>query len=125
MNSRELINRILELDPEGELEVTCEKADIIFVDTMPCYYDGRVHKFIKDPNLPKDYKYFPYIKAKIMSEGIHIDLQTWTIEEALYDNPDFEVDLSEAIGGDKKAVKAWRKKGIELQEEIRRLNNGT
>lgn len=51
MKTKELIRRLQEEDPTGELEVTVGKTDIYFIQTLPGYYDGCYQVLKRDQEL--------------------------------------------------------------------------
>jgi len=85
MNTRELIKQLQENDPTGDSEVCVSNRSVIFVEGLPAYYDGRLHKNV--------YANGKLEKIIITTRGTKVLLSTYPTEDALFDNPDFKVEL--------------------------------
>lgn len=83
MKTKELIKLLQEEDPNGELDVVIGNAPVILVEKLPAFYDGKLERF--DDAVP-----FP-TKARYVNDGHKISLRSYSIEDALWDNPDLEV----------------------------------
>lgn len=86
MKTNELIKLLQEADPDNECEVCSSNDIIIGVDRMPSYWDGRLMKVERDENHDP-------VKLSYVSSGNKIKLLIDCFEEAIYDNPDVEVDF--------------------------------
>ncbi len=95
MKTKELIKRLQEEDPSGEIEVCVGNVDIHFVERMPAYYDGSLQVLIRDYNT----KYYNIIGGKYVREGqkvkIHIMSITDAISNACSVGKSFNVDYSQ------------------------------
>lgn len=105
MKTKKLIELLQAADATGELECCVGNVDIHFVSQEPAYYDGRLEILIRDENI----RYYNVIGAKITGRGRKIQIHTLSIEDAMIDDPDLPVDLSECSNGDyAAAVEKWR-----------------
>ena len=93
MKSKELIRQIQEIDPTGELEVCIDTTtDILFVERLPAYYDGKLEVLQRDENIDSDYN---VVSAKLMVTGLKVAIRTFSIEDAILDNPNIPIDYSD------------------------------
>ncbi len=114
MKTKELINLLNNIDPDGELEVCCGNRGIVCAGTQPSYYDGCIKIPILDE---KGY----IIGAKISSTGRKLQLYELDIEGKFYDDVDFPVEYDEYS---KKhyfeKIEKWRQTAIEFEMELER-----
>lgn len=113
MKTSELIRRLQEADPNDEAECCVDNEDILFLEVLPGYYDGRLQVFTRDPARAP---YFDIVGAKITSAGTKIKIRHCSIEELLIDHPEMPVDTSttgspEADAGYAAKVEKWRATG--------------
>lgn len=124
MKSGELIKKLKEVDPTGELEVSLG-GDVVDIYTLPWYYDGRVRIFIRDENgevvgirqaTEKD-------GSKIVIETKDWDDFAWEEEEhKLYDgNPREEC----IVEGDDYFKDRYQKYKLEARETMKEILNKT
>lgn len=115
MRTSELIKELQTLDPNDECVICVSNHPVSDVGRMPWYYDGRV-EFIE-----RDHKNIP-TKAGYPNHGSKIKIYFDTLEDALIDNPDVELDLSGITYQDKVEVRymenieKWKEEGHEFQE---------
>lgn len=109
MKTKELIQRLQDADPSGELEVVADdNSDIHFVERQPGYHDGCGQALIRDETK------FGYniLGVRIFSGGWKIRLHVASIQEVLDHNPDAVIDLSllygEVLLDYQNCIKAWR-----------------
>lgn len=86
MKTKELIRSLQELDPSGEEECCVGNVDIIYVQKMPAYYDGRLQVLQRDAG-----KGFNVRGIDFRSHGVKIDLVTYSCHDGIFDNADFKV----------------------------------
>jgi hypothetical protein len=86
VKTKELIRQLQKADPSGEIECCIGNADILFVDIMEAYWDGRLQTLIRDKNGKA-------IGVKVTSNGMKIKIHDYSIKDVLLDNPDAEVIL--------------------------------
>lgn len=117
MKTRDLIHRLQEADPSGELEVTVGKRDIYFLQKLPCYYDGRTQILQRNPEL--EGKCYNIVGAEIRSNGQHISIETHSIQEMLLDSPGLPVtyDSESAERHYAEKVEKWREEGRQFAAE--------
>ena len=93
MKTKELIRRLQEADPGGELECCVGNVDIYYIDILPSYYDGCLQILEYDEKL-RD-KCFSIVGARREESGSKIMLVPYSIREAISDDPDFPVSYTE------------------------------
>jgi hypothetical protein len=91
MKTKKLIELLNEADPTGEIECCVDNHDIYIVERLPAYWDGRLQVLIRDETSP----WYNVTGAKITSRGDKIKLRTLSIDEAIWNDPELPVDLSE------------------------------
>lgn len=115
MKTSELIKELTELDPTDECEICIKNHPVSSVDRMPYYWDGRLEEVIRD------HRYIP-TKVGYPNHGSKIKIYFDTIEDALLDNPDAELDLSGITYQGKieerrmKDIEKWKRQGYEFQK---------
>lgn len=115
MKVSELIKELQELDPLDECEICVDNHPISSVSRMPYYWDGRLEQVIRD------HRYIP-TKVGYPNHGSKIRIYFDTIEDALLDNPDAELDLSGITYQGKieewrmKDIEKWKQQGYEFRE---------
>lgn len=118
MKTSELIRRLQEADPSGEMECCVENADIHFVGVEPAYWDGCLQVLVHDPAKAP---YYDIVGAKYVSRGKKLVISTLSISDAIFDNEDLPVDYSEL-------EESWRKRYAEWvdhrRKETRDISNG-
>lgn len=114
MKTKELIKRLQEADPSGEVEVCVGNEDILFVAKAPAYYDGCFQVLQRDPSLEP---YYNVRGVEIRSSGEKLVIYPHGLEWALIDNPDMPVSFDSEY-----SKKHWQDKVNELREEYRSLN---
>lgn len=113
MKTAELIRRLQEADPSGELEVCIDNEDILGVDTCAAYFDGSLQVLERAGR--DDYD---IIGARYVSSGWKVDLQSHAICEAIWENPDLpvEFDHEETRAKYGQKVEQWREEARERRE---------
>jgi hypothetical protein len=115
MKVSELIKELQELDPNDECQVCVGNSPLRWVERLPWYYDGRM-TFIE-----YDTRSIP-IKGGYPNHGSKIMFHYDTLEDALMDNPDMELDLSGITYQGKveeryaKMIDKWIQQGREFQD---------
>jgi hypothetical protein len=106
MTTAELIRQLQEADPTGELEVTVGKTAIHFLQVLPGYYDGCYQVLKTDPSN----EYYNVVGAEIRGSGKHVCIETHSIREALWDEPDMPVTYDSDATREKykHRVNEWR-----------------
>ena len=112
MKTKELIKRLQENDPSGELEVVAGDSkegwvDIYFTEVMEGYYDGPYQTLVHDP-LAQGYS---VIGAKYRTDGKKLVLHLMSIKDCLLDNPELPVEIIDDSRPEElaKRVEKWRK----------------
>jgi hypothetical protein len=123
VQTKELIRRLQEADPSGELEVTVGKTDIYFLQVIPSYYDGHCQILKRDPVLEGNC--YNIVGAEIRSKGQHVCIETHSISEMLADEPDLPVtyDGTAAEARNKRRVEEWRATGRRFRDEVKPQSN--
>jgi len=91
MKTKELIRRLNEADPSGEIECCVGNADIYYVSKEPAYWDGCLQVLKRDPK--KEGKQYSIIGAEIHSEGEKICLNTMNFSDVLLNHPDAPIEI--------------------------------
>lgn len=108
MKTAELIRRLQEADPTGELPVCVGNVDVYFVQTLPAYYDGQLQQLVHDEGKRP---YYSVVGAKITRRGTKVDIVTHSIRDALLDHPDMPVECDEPSMAER--VEQWRQEARE------------
>ncbi len=111
MKTSDLIKKLQEQDPSGQLDVVVSGQPISCVQNLPGYYDGRF--------LRKIYENDKLVGAKYCAKDRKIELYTWDLDSALLDNPDLPVDCSEATHYESR-VQQMRLDNITILDKIER-----
>lgn len=115
MKTKELIRRLQEADPSGEVECCVGNLDILFVSKEPAYYDGRLQVLERDASKEP---YYNVVGAKIVGSGAKMQIHTLSIEDALVDHPDMPVECDANASAYGEAVERWRAKARAINGEI-------
>lgn len=91
MKTKELIRQLQEMDPTGEEDVTVGNVDIHFVGREPSYWDGCKQVLIRD----EECEYYNIIGAKVVSDGDKIVIETLSIRNAIWNDPDIPIEYDE------------------------------
>ena len=113
MKSSILIKRLLELDPEGNIEVFVGGSDIYFVDKLPYYYDGKPDILIKDESR-QDYN---VIGVKQMDKGEKIELKTFSLDDVVFDD-DKDKNIYEGDESFQERLDKYRTSRNEILREV-------
>lgn len=115
MKSKNLIKLLQYIDPSGEIEVVGnDNADIHFFELKQSYWDGKAQIHIRD----KDDK---IIGIKYQVEGNKIQIRTYSVEDAIFDNPDILVDVSEIRSHMSASLESIEMMIEDLRKESRKL----
>jgi len=112
VKTRELIERLKQLDPEGGLDVCIKPMEHGNVDVggpsrLPGYYDGPAQRLVRDAE-------GRVVEAVISKVQDKICLEPQSIQDALEDNPDLPVRFDhEPTPRELEELEAWRKRGRE------------
>jgi hypothetical protein len=115
MKVSELIKELAELDPDDECVLCINNQPITSVARSPYYWDGRLEL------IERDRAYIP-IKVGYKMGGSKISFHYDTIEDALMDNPEAELELSGITYQGKieeryaKQIEEWKRQGQKFQE---------
>jgi hypothetical protein len=110
MKTSELIAMLQKEDPNDECIVCVGVHPVRWVEKAPWYYDGRLEFIERDQNNG-------VIKAGFRAGGSKLKLHYDTLEDALMDNPDTELELSGITYNGKvdenymRAIKSYQKDG--------------
>lgn len=114
MKTKELIRQLQKCDPTGEEEVFVGNIDILEVAGMPAYYDGAVQQLVRDPNN----KYYNVIGGIYRRSGAKIQIQLCSFDDALMEDPELPIDVSEVHDHDKEQVEAWRQENRDIKAKF-------
>lgn len=114
MKTNEFIKLLQEEDPSNECDVCVGNNPVSWVEKLPYYYDGKQTIVERVDGYPVRGGY----PSGTMKMKIHYD----TLEDALMDNPDMELDLSgityegKVNPRDQKYIDQWIQDGRHFQE---------
>jgi hypothetical protein len=124
MKTKELIRRLQEADPTGEVECCVGNLDIYDIYQIGAYYDGALQVLIHDES--KRDKSWSVIGAKMKGNGTKVQINTLSIEDVIYDTVETEADdFPVAIEGycddtyRRKMVDGWKQEARKTHKEIR------
>lgn len=117
MKTKELIRRLNELDPTGEIECSVSGHDVFFCESLPAYYDGCYQQLLRDD---RKKPYYDIIGVRICGQGEKINLRTVSAEEFLLDEPDglIQYDSEYARKHNEERIEQIRKENKEIIAEI-------
>jgi len=115
MKTKELIERLQEADPSGELPVCNDNYDILFIDVVAAYYDGRLEQLIRDP----ESKYYGVTGARVLCSGDKVRIHTHSIEDAIWENQDLLIDLSDIKKRMPSCLDSWAESIEQWRNEAR------
>jgi hypothetical protein len=114
MKVSELIHRLQDADPTGQLEACVGNIDIHFVSREPAYYDGCLQVLKRDPAI----KYYNIIGAELRASGDKVQIHTLSIEDVFLDKPDAEITFDGEYSGRRSGlVEEWRAAARRAREE--------
>lgn len=87
MKTKELIQRLQEVDPTGELDVVVTTEPIYAVEIYPAHYDGVLQQIERTPS-------GGICGAKYVTKGLRVEIMAQSISDWLWDY-EFPVDYSE------------------------------
>jgi len=116
MKTKELIKRLQEEDPSGELECCVGNEDIYFIEKLPAFYDGPL-QILHRSNKPG----YNIIGATIAFNGYKIQLQTLSVKDVIFNavDGDYNVDIKVDCQNNRAQsfIAEWYKEAKELKEE--------
>jgi hypothetical protein len=116
MKTKELIKRLQEEDPSGELECCVGNEDIYFIEKLPAFYDGPL-QILHRSNDPG----YNIVGATIAFNGYKIQLQTLSVKDVIFNavDGDYNVDIKVDCENDRTQyfINEWYKEAKELKEE--------
>jgi hypothetical protein len=104
VKTKDLIRQLQKADPSGELECSVHGKDVFFVEQEPGWKDGHYEVLIRDVAQPG----YNVIGAKASLKGEKITIHTLSIQDALWDNPDLQVECQDANRRVRELVESWR-----------------
>ena len=113
MKTKELIHRLQEADPSGEMDCCVSNADIFFVDVEPAYWDGCLQVLIRDPAKSP---YYDVVGAKYVSSGKKLVIRPLSISDAIFENEKLPVDYEDL-------APSWQERYKNMVEERRKETN--
>jgi len=122
MKTKELIRRLQEADPSGEIECCVGNLDIYFITQEPAYYDGALQVLIHDES--KRDKSWSVVGAKLTAKGGKIQIHTMSVEDVIFDTfengVDFPVEIEGYISDNyQKLVEQWKTEAAKIHKEIK------
>lgn len=94
MKTRELVRRLQEEDPTGELEAVVGNEDIYFIEEQEAYWDGTPALLLHDPK--KRDRCWSICGLRVMASNERkIQIHTVSVANALLGHPDLPVTYSD------------------------------
>lgn len=121
MKTRDLIRRLQEADPSGELECGVDGTDIYFVSCEEGYWDGPYEVLIRDPEL--DGKAYSILGVKSTTKGNKVRLHTMSLHDVLLNDPSARVEV-EYEYSDPSRAQRFLERAEETRRRIHEMNNG-
>lgn len=90
MKTKELIRKLQEADPSGEIECCVGNVDIHFVSREPAYWDGPLQVLTRDETNTKDYN---IVGGQYIRSGYKIQIHTLEISD-IFDDPNVVINYS-------------------------------
>jgi hypothetical protein len=117
MKTRDLIARLMEADPSGELECCIHNEDILGVMVQPAYWDGCLQVLTRDPALAG---FYDVAGGRFVSAGAKVVITPLGIEDALMDALEMPVEFdSEHVRARYgEHVERWRAEARAIKAEI-------
>lgn len=91
MKTKELIQRLNEADPGGDAECCINNHDILYVESMPAWYDGKLEILDRDKSIDG----YNVIGARVVASGQKIKIHSHSIEDMIGVSHKLPVDLSD------------------------------
>lgn len=119
MKTKELIDRLISLDPSGEEDVCINNMDIVDISRFPAYYDGVCEILTREEGR--------IVGAKYKREGIKIQITTECISDILWDRYDLldHIDYSALYEYGAKATREYHQKIVKEAMEMDKCNEQT
>lgn len=117
MTTAELIKQLQAADPAGTTEVAIDNLDVHFVECLEAYWDGLLQRVIRDESR-QDYN---VVGARVTAKGRKVRIHTIGVKDAIANDPDLPVDLSE-VGELRRAD--WQARVDGWRAEARKLIRG-
>jgi hypothetical protein len=80
MKTHELIQRLQEADPNGDMECCVDNHDILFVERQSAFYDGELEILVRDPSRRLHYD---VVGGIIRRTGYKLRIHVWSLEDAI------------------------------------------
>jgi len=109
MKTKKLIEKLQELDPEGEMDCCVGNTDIFTIGIEPSYYDGCKQILIRDEDNP----YYNVIGAKITSKGYKLCIDFLSVKDALWENSELPIEY------DDYTERYYKENYDKIREEVR------
>jgi hypothetical protein len=116
MKTNKLIELLQKEDPTGEGEVLVGNTDIFCLEGKPGYWDGCKEVLVRDWTS----EYYNVVGAEYSSEGSKISIRTLSIEDAVYNNPDLPVKVTDTFVNKRmqQQIDKIRKEAKDLKENL-------
>jgi hypothetical protein len=122
MKTKKLIEILQKADPDGNLECVVDGKDIYDIEINPGYWDGPYEILERD----EECEYYNVRGAKITTKGFKLEINTLSIENAIWNSDakgghlPVEIDTTYAIPERNQQyrdmVEEWRKEAREFYE---------
>ncbi len=113
MTTKELIEALKKVDPEGDTQVCVGNTPIYFVENETAYWDGLLQVLIQDHSKDPFYNIKGY---KVTGSGRKVQLHLMGLDDVILDNPEIPIDLSE-LSDDRRGE--WGQRIEDLRRRMR------
>lgn len=123
MKTADLIRRLQEADPSGELECCVGGDDIYFVERLPAYYDGPHTILTRDPAKAP---YWNITGATINYYGEKVKLHVVELADLIWGHPEIPVAVRPEgrMVREEDRIERLRAEGREMNEEAAAIRAG-
>lgn len=118
MKTKELIRLLTQEDPTGEEEVFVGSEDILFVESMPGYYDGHPQQLVMNGSAGVS----SIVGGRVGFLGRKVVIHTYSFDDMLCDNPEKPIEIAEdngvSISGHRDGIEQKRSRYREMNDAI-------
>jgi len=115
MKVKELIAKLQEADPTGELPVCVGNIDVWYVEKAEAYWDGNLEQLDRS-----DSKFYNIIGGKVIASGCKVQIRTLSISDAIWEDPDIPVEF---VGMSEENKERYSREIEICRDETRKFDN--
>lgn len=88
MKSKDIIAKLQELDPSGEIEVFVDNMDIFYLNRDLSYWDGRPTLLLRDESKKPYYDIVGFNRTGMIPQGLKINIKVLSPFDILLNDPE-------------------------------------